>query len=72
MRIPPGGLTARQTALIGLLREGKSNASIAQALGFSVGTIKAEIQSLLVLLTARDRKDIVVRADRAGLSSSLN
>lgn len=69
-RIREGGLTQRQKEIIELIRSGKSNASIAKSLGFSVGTVKAEVQALLALLSARDRKEIVVKADRAGISAN--
>lgn len=67
-RIPANGLTNRQHAIIELIRDGKSNASIAKSLGFSVGTIKAEVQYLLTLLSARNRKEIVERADLVGIT----
>jgi DNA-binding CsgD family transcriptional regulator len=67
-RIPANGLTERQHAIIELIRDGKSNASIAKSLGFSVGTIKAEVQYLLTLLSARNRKEIVERADLVGIT----
>lgn len=69
-RIRPGGLTDRQRAIVELIRDGKSNASIAKALGFSVGTIKAEVQALLSLLSASDRWEIVRKADRAGITGN--
>lgn len=61
-------VTDRQRAIIELVREGKSNASIAKALGFSIGTIKAEIQALLTMLSATNRSEMVERADRAGIT----
>ena len=65
--IPDGGLTERQRLIVELIRDGKSNASIAQALGYSVGTVKAEVQHLLAILAVTNRKEIVRKAQLTGL-----
>jgi DNA-binding CsgD family transcriptional regulator len=65
--IPDGGLTERQRLIVELIRDGKSNASIAQALGYSVGTVKAEVQRLLAMLAVDNRKEIVRKAQLTGL-----
>ena len=63
----PRGLKERQVQVLELLAEGKSNASIAKSLGFSLSTVKADVQMLLELLGAKTRSDAVERAMLAGL-----
>ncbi len=59
-------LTARQQRVLAALREGLPNAAIASDLGFSVGTIKADITAMSALFDAVGRKDLVRKAARAG------
>nr|EES51805.1 MAG: two component transcriptional regulator, LuxR family [Leptospirillum ferrodiazotrophum] len=59
-------LSARETEVLRLLAEGQSNRDIAVALGISVSTVKAHIQSILVKLSAATRADAAVKAFRKG------
>lgn len=63
----PLTITDRQRRIIALVREGRTNAHIAEEIGFSVPTVKAEVARLCALLGAADRADLAVRAERAGL-----
>lgn len=60
-------ITDRKRRVIALIREGLTNAEIARALGFSVGTVKADITALSAALGAHGREDLARRAERAGL-----
>lgn len=57
----------RQLSILQALNDGKSNTSIAAALGFSISTIKQDIQRLQVMLGARNRHEVVQRALEVGL-----
>lgn len=63
----PLEITARQREVLVLVREGKNNREIAEELGYSVATIKADITALGHLLGARGRGEILDKAQRAGL-----
>lgn len=65
--VPPLELTARQREIIVLMREGRSNREMANELGYSAATIKADITSLSAMLGAHGRAEILERAKRAGL-----
>lgn len=60
-------LTERQQEVLDGIRQGKANKAIARELGFSVSTVKAEVQEILALLGAHDRRDAIVRAEAVGL-----
>jgi len=62
----PLELTARQREVLVLMREGRSNRDIADQLGYSVATIKADITALGQMLGASGRADILERARLAG------
>lgn len=64
---PPMELTARQREVLVRLRNGATNRDIAQDLGFSVATIKADVATLSAMLGAKGRADLLARAKRAGL-----
>lgn len=66
-RLAPGGLSLRQLAILSMIQSGKSNTSIAKALGYSVSTVKAEVQHLLSLFSVANRRDLVRKASLAGL-----
>src|SRR5690606_8542986 len=53
---PP--LTGRQREVLGRLLEGESNRQIAQAVGISVGSVKAHVASLLRIFAARNRTEL--------------
>jgi DNA-binding CsgD family transcriptional regulator len=65
--VAPLEITARQREVLVLMRESKSNRHIAEELGFSVATIKADITALGQLLGASGRAEILDKAKRAGL-----
>ena len=64
---PPVDLTARQREVLVRMRAGQANREIAQELGYSVATIKADVGALSMMLGARGRADLLARAKRAGL-----
>jgi DNA-binding NarL/FixJ family response regulator len=60
-------LTARQTAVLGLMAEGDNNAVIARTLRCSEHTVKNVIYELMSRLQARNRAHAVAHAVRHGL-----
>jgi DNA-binding CsgD family transcriptional regulator len=60
-------ITDRQKRIIALVGEGLTNAQIAEKIGYSVPTVKAELARLCALLGAADRADLTGKASRAGL-----
>lgn len=60
-------LTERQQQVLTCIRRGWPNKVIARELGYSISTIKAEVQEILARLGAADRRDAIVRAQRAGI-----
>jgi DNA-binding CsgD family transcriptional regulator len=60
-------LSDRQKVILRLVELGKSNASIALALGYSSSTVKAEIQKALRSLKVNDRVAAAKRAHELGL-----
>ena len=55
-------LTERQRRILSLVEAGRSNTSIAQSLGYSVSTIKQELQRAMRATRARDRMEAARRA----------
>lgn len=62
----PLTITERQRTIIALVRDGQTNRQIADGIGFSVPTIKAELARLCELLGASGRSDLAEKAARAG------
>lgn len=60
-------LTSRQVAILHLVREGKSNASISARLGFSQSTIKQELQWIMKRLKVHTRTEAAARASELHL-----
>lgn len=60
-------LSERQQVILRLIESGKSNASIAMALGYSPSTVKAEIQKSLRALRVNDRVAAAARARELGI-----
>ena len=60
-------LTDRQLRVIELLAQGRTNESIAHALGYSLSTIKADLRLLYDLLGDTNRLEVVARAKQLGL-----
>ncbi|WP_329486308.1 response regulator transcription factor [Kitasatospora sp. NBC_01246] len=64
---PDSPLTARQTAVLGLVAEGHGNAAIARELSCSEHTVKNVIYDLMARLQVRNRAHAVAHAVRTGL-----
>lgn len=64
--LPPLELTARQHEILVFIREGKTNREIAEDLGYSQATIKADITALGAMLGAHGRGELLEKAKRAG------
>ena len=64
--VPPLELTARQREVLLLLRQGRSNAQIAEELGYSTATIKADITALGHMLGTSGKAELLEKATRAG------
>ena len=60
-------LTPRQVQILLLVEEGKSNASIAHSLGYSLSTVKQELRRTLNALRVEKRLEAVTRARELGL-----
>lgn len=63
-------LSARQQEILRLIEVGKSNTAIAIALGYSVSTIKQELQRIMRAMGAADRLEAARRARSLGLLDS--
>lgn len=61
------GVTPRETEVLTLVGQGRSNAEIARALYISEATAKAHVAHLLTKLDARDRVQLVIVAYESGL-----
>lgn len=62
-------LTARELEVLELIVAGYDNATIAEHLTISVGTVKTHVRNILNKLCASDRTQAAVRALRSGLVS---
>ncbi|HKU67828.1 MAG TPA: response regulator transcription factor [Candidatus Baltobacteraceae bacterium] len=60
-------LSARETEILRLIADGKSNADIAEQLHLSMGTIKGHVRDVLDKLSASDRTQAAVKALKRGL-----
>jgi len=69
---PSGGavedLTERQRDVLRLLLQGQSNKEIARSLGVLEGTVKVHLRSIMQRLGARNRTQLALLAERAGLT----
>jgi DNA-binding CsgD family transcriptional regulator len=63
----PLEITARQREVLVIMRDDRSNREIADELGYSVATNKADITALGQLLGASGRAEILDKAKRAGI-----
>jgi DNA-binding NarL/FixJ family response regulator len=59
---PPERLTPRETDVLRLLVEGKTNREIAEDLVISAGTVKIHVQHIIAKLGVSDRTQAAVRA----------
>lgn len=64
---PTPMLTSRQREILTLLAQGRTNLQIAASLGYSVPTIKKDVQRIMALCGVRTRKDVPAKAERFGL-----
>lgn len=60
-------LTDRQMSVLEMLAQGRTNESIAHALGYSLSTVKADLRTLYDLLGDTNRNEVVARAKQLGL-----
>lgn len=67
---PAAAITPRETEVLGLLREGFSNAEIARLLGISAHTAKAHVAAIIEKLGVADRTQAVARGFDLGLLSA--
>jgi DNA-binding NarL/FixJ family response regulator len=66
------GLTPRQSEVLELLLEGKSNKVICRELGLAEGTVKNHVAAILKALDATNRVEAVIAAAKLGLKSRGN
>jgi DNA-binding NarL/FixJ family response regulator len=64
---PLAGLTERETAVLGLVAQGASNADIGEALGISPHTARTHVQNVMAKLGVRNRLAASAIARDAGL-----
>lgn len=60
-------LTARQREILELVEKGKSNTAVAMTLGYSVSTIKQDLQRVMRSMGVSDRLEAAARARSIGL-----
>jgi DNA-binding CsgD family transcriptional regulator/tetratricopeptide (TPR) repeat protein len=63
----PAGLTERQLAVLALLREGMTNAEIAERLVLSVRTVDHHVAAVLGKLGVRSRREVAAAAQELGV-----
>lgn len=61
-------LTRRETDVVGLLAQARSNAAIAAALGISAGTVKLHVKSIMAKLDVEDRAQAALVAIERGFA----
>ena len=66
-RRAPLSISDRQRTIVRLVREGKTNRAIADELGYSEPTVRADLAHLSRMLGAHGRLDVANKAGRAGL-----
>ena len=64
------GLTPREVEVLGLLREGFTNAEIARLLGITTHTVKVHVAGIITKLGVSDRTQAVARAFDLGILSA--
>ena len=62
------GLTERQTDVLALMMQGKSNKAICRALGLAEPTVKNHVTAILKALNAANRTEAVITAGALGLA----
>ncbi|MDR3723858.1 MAG: response regulator transcription factor [Terracidiphilus sp.] len=66
-RVPNSALSKRESDVLKLIAQGRSNGEIAGELGITEGTVKCHVSVILNRLNARDRTQAVVTALQRGL-----
>jgi DNA-binding NarL/FixJ family response regulator len=66
-RANPAGLTERQLAVLDLLREGMTNAEIADRLVVSVRTVDHHVAAVLSKLGVQSRREAAAAAQKLGV-----
>jgi DNA-binding NarL/FixJ family response regulator len=67
-RVSPGSdLTARETEVLRLLAQGRSNPAIATSLGIRLSTVRNHVQSVIEKLHAHSKLEAVATATRLGI-----
>jgi DNA-binding NarL/FixJ family response regulator len=61
------GLTGRETEVLALLAQGKTNPQITEVLGVSLGTVKAHVEHIIRKLNVSDRTQAAVVGVQLGL-----
>lgn len=61
-------LTSRESTVLGLLAQARSNAAIAELLGITVGTVKLHVRSVLAKLGVEDRAQAALVALERGFA----
>ena len=61
-RAQNGAFTARQTAVLQALRQGKANKRIAYELNMREGTVKVHVRNIMKKLNARNRTEVAILA----------
>ena len=61
---PPLGLTRREVEVLGLIRDGKTKAQIADALVISLSTVRRHVEHILRKLEVSSRTAAAVKASR--------
>lgn len=69
---PPAKLTQRQSEILGLLGEGRSDAEIAACLHISEATVRTHVHHILQRLNLESRAQAIVYADRLQKPDSIN
>jgi two-component system, NarL family, response regulator DevR len=64
-------LSVPEREVLRLITEGRTNRQIAQALGYSFGTVKNYVQKIMLKLAVTDRTQAAVKAARTGLDDAL-
>jgi DNA-binding NarL/FixJ family response regulator len=69
---PPGGVTAREAAVIRALQQGKPNKVIAYELNMCESTVKVHVRNLMKKMKAKNRTDLAMKAQIALISQGLD
>lgn len=63
----PLHVSDRQRSIVRLVRDGRTNREIAESLGYSEATVRADLSHLSRMLGAHGRREVVMKAGRAGM-----